>query len=135
MSTFGLTDMRWFYPEDKAPKIFQILGIALVLFSILWGIFAVLSVSGPRAFAAMRESRAYLKEHYGSATNWSLSTQSATSGEADYLVIYRYGDHTGKLHAAWKGDRYAFSEESKKPNTESCVTRSRHTTHVEQARE
>lgn len=121
-STFGLTDMRWFYPEEKAPKIFRIFGVALILFSIPWGIMAVASVSGPGAFAAMRESRGYLSEHYGSAGSWSLSPQSASSGDGDYLVTYRYGEHSGILRAAWRGDHYTFSEEKKTPNQASEPT-------------
>lgn len=112
-STLGLTDMRWFYPEEKAPKIFRIFGVALILFSIPWGIIAVASVSGPGAFAAMRESRSYLSERHGSAGSWQLSTQSISSSESDYLVTYRYGDQAGILRAIWKGDHYEFSEEKK----------------------
>lgn len=112
-STLGLTDMRWFYPEEKAPVIFRIFGIALILFSIPWGIFAVASVSGPGAFAAMRESRVYLSDHHGSARSWRLSTRLVASSESDYLVTYHHGDRAGVLHATWKGHHYVFSEEKK----------------------
>jgi hypothetical protein len=63
-STFGLTDMARFFPEEKAPKIFRILGIAWILLSTPWFGIAIASVSGPGAFAAMRESRAYLSQHH-----------------------------------------------------------------------
>lgn len=113
MSTFGLTDMARFYPEEKAPKIFRILGVAWILFSIPWIAIAVSSISGPGAFAAMRESRTYLSEHHGSAGTWKLSTQSLSSSDGDYLVTYRYGQHAGILRATWKGDHYEFAEEKK----------------------
>lgn len=113
LSTFGLTDMRRLYPEEKAPKIFRILGVVLILFSIPWGIVGVASASGPGAFAAMRESRGYLREQYGSKGNWSISTRAAPDGANDYLITYRYGEHRGTLLATWKGDCYAFSEEKK----------------------
>lgn len=111
VSTLGLTDMRWFYPEEKAPRIFRSLGVALILFCIPWGIMAVVSVSGPGAIAAMRESRIYLSDRHGSAGSWQLSTQSLASSEGDYLVTYRYGDRSGVLRATWRGDRYEFSEQ------------------------
>jgi len=111
--TLGVTDMRWFYPEEKAPKIFRIFGVALILFSIPWDVFAVASVSGPGAFAAMRESEDYLRIRHGAAGSWQLSPQSVASSESDYLVTYRYGDRSGTLRATWKVDRYEFSEEKK----------------------
>ena len=113
MSTFGLTDMRWFYPEDKAAWIFRRLGIAFVLFSIPWVLIAIFSFSGPGAFAAMRESRSYLNQLHGPSLTWKVSTQSVSSGAGDYLVTYRYGERAGTLRATWKGDHYVFSEEKK----------------------
>ena len=117
VSTFGLTDMRWFYPEEKAPKIFRSFGMALILFGVIWGIIAIVSVSGPGAFAAMRESRGYLKEQYGAVSSYNLSAHAAPSGNGDYVVIYRYGQRNGNLHATWKGDHYVFSE-TKEPNAQ-----------------
>lgn len=110
-STFGLTDMRWFYSEEKAPKTFRILGIAWMLFSIPWFVIALGSLSGPGAFAAMRESRSYLSEHYGFTANLKLSAQSIPSDEGDYLVTYRHGDRNGRLRATWRIDHYVFSEQ------------------------
>lgn len=112
MSTFGLTDMARFYPEDKAPKIFRLIGIGFILLSLPWVSFAYASFSGPGAFAAMHESKAYLKEHYGSSATYELSAQSAATPEEDYFVKYRYGGRTGTLRATWKGDRYVFTEET-----------------------
>jgi hypothetical protein len=112
MSTFGLTDMARFYPEDKAARTFRFLGIGFILLSLPWIFFAYASFSGPGAFAAMHESKAYLKEHHGSAATYELSTQSASTPEGDYFVKYRYGERTGTLRATWKGDRYVFTEEA-----------------------
>ena len=115
-STFGLTDMRWFYPEEKAPKIFRMLGIAWILFSIPWIVIAISSISGPGMFAAMRESRGHLSERFGSSSTWSVSAQPVLTHDGDYMVQYRYGEHSGTLYAAWKGDHYSFSDEKKSPN-------------------
>jgi hypothetical protein len=110
ISTFGLTDMRRFYPEEKAGSIFRKLGIGFVVLSIPWVFIAFFSFSGPGALAAMRESRGYLSAHYGSAGRWKLSTESVPSAESDYLVTYRYGERVGILRATWQGDHYVFSE-------------------------
>jgi hypothetical protein len=111
MNTFGLTDMGRLYPEEKAPRIFKIFGVALILFSVPWGVFGVLSFSGPGTFAAIRESRLYLNDTYGDSNGgWSFSAKSAPSGEGNFVVRYRYGDHRGTLLAPWKGDRYSFGE-------------------------
>lgn len=122
-STFGLTDMARFYPEDKAPKIFRLLGVAWILLSIPWVLFAVSSVSGPGAFAAMRESRGYLREQYGSVSSMELSTQPVTAKDGDYLITYRFGAHAGILRASWRTDHYEFKEEKKEePNQSSQPT-------------
>lgn len=76
-------------------------------------ILGILSVSGPGAFAAMRESRGYLKDSYGpSSMEWSVSAKSASSGEGDYQVEYEYAGRTGSLHATWTGEESLFSEDS-----------------------
>ena len=125
VTTLGLTDMHWFYPEEKAHKTFRLTGIFLILFSIPWGIMVAASFSGPGAFAAVRESRTYLAGHYGSADSWGLSPKSNLyGGDGDYLVTYRYGTRSGILHAEWKSDHYAFSEAVEKQKSPAGPTRS-----------
>ena len=117
VSTFGLTDMRWFYPEDKAPRIMRMLGIMLILAGIISGVIAVLSVSGPGAFAALHESRVYLSERFGSPRDRSnMSATSAATEDGAYLVTYRYGQHSGVLHASWEQNHYMFTEVENPPN-------------------
>lgn len=108
--TFGLTDMRWFYSEERSPTAFRSMGVALILLSIPLGVIAVKSISGPGSFDAMRECRGYLHERYGTTNNWQVSTHAAPSRKEDYLVVYHYGEHTGTLFATWKRDHYTFSE-------------------------
>jgi hypothetical protein len=112
-STFGLTDMRRFYPEEKAATTFRVIGIGFILLSLPWVFIAYSSFSGPGSFAAIRESRGYLNAHYGSANRWNLSTQPVPARADDYLVTYRYGNHTGTLRAVWQDGHYLFSEEKK----------------------
>jgi hypothetical protein len=56
LTTFGLTDMRWFYPEDKAPSLFRLSGIFVILLGVWLVIVSALSFFGPGSFYAMREA-------------------------------------------------------------------------------
>lgn len=116
VGTFGITDMAFFYPEAKAPRVFKTAGIMLIIFSIPFGVIGVLSLSGPGELDAMRECSGYLKSTYG-ATNkdWELSARSADTGLDDYFIDYRYDDHKGTLRATWKSDHYIFIEEKPPP--------------------
>jgi len=113
VSTFGLTDMRWFYPEDKAPKIFRLMGVFWILFGVIFLCFIGVSFFGPNSFAAMREAKIYLKDYHGaSATGWSFSASEGDQGENSVIVRYRYGEHTGSLLGIWNGDKYEFAKQS-----------------------
>ena len=111
--TFGKTDMARFYPEEKAPTIFRVLGVAWILLSIPWLYMAFASLSGPGALAAIRQSRTYLSEHYGSSGSSKLSATPVSSGASDYVVTYQYGGHAGTLNASWQKDHYVLSEGGK----------------------
>lgn len=105
--TFGLTDMRWLYPENEAPRMFRSMGIIMLLggsiFCVVW--FGL--GSGPNDFTAIRQAREYLKSEYGkSPGGWSLSSRentidpkNPTSGYC--MVDYRYAGHSGTLKAIW----------------------------------
>ena len=115
VSTFGLTDMRWFYPEDKAPKIFRLMGIFWILFGVIFLSIIGVSYFGPNGFAAMREAKIYLKEHHGdSSTGWSFSFSEGDQGMDSVIVRYRYGEHSGSLMGIWNGDQYEFVEQIQK---------------------
>ena len=78
-STFGLTDMRWFYPEDKAPALFRIFGLFLLAGGILFMALFLVSFSGPGSLFAMREASIYLDKSYGhSGGSWSISASNDT---------------------------------------------------------
>ncbi len=111
LGTFGLTDMRFFYPENQAQRIGRGIGAFGVFIGISFGAFATLSLHGPGMFAAIRQSRIYLEKTYGpSDGNWSLSANIGAWGDTDYVVEYRFADHHGNLNAHWTGKEYVISE-------------------------
>ncbi len=117
LSTLGLTDMRWFYQEDKAPIIFRRLGVVSILVGVIFSVITIVSFFGPNSFAAMREVRQYLEEKYGqSETSWSLSCQSKDNSENSVHVYYRNDEVEGCLIGVWNGSKYLFTEEVEKSN-------------------
>lgn len=114
-STLGLTDMHWFYSEDRAPKIFRLMGVFWILFG---GIFLFIiggTFFGPNAFAAIREARSYLADQHGkSSSGSSFSATEGAQGQNSVIIKYRYGDHSGSLIGFWNGDQYEFVEETSK---------------------
>ena len=112
ISTFGLTDMRWFYPEDRARRIGLKLGLMFCLFGICFGTFSLMSLSGPNSFAAMRQAQDYLKKSYGASSNgYSFSCRSVPGAGNDVIVHYEYSGKVGDLRGSWDGSQYKFSEE------------------------
>jgi hypothetical protein len=112
VSTFGISDMHWFYPEDKSPRIGLLLGLMLCFFGITFGSISVMSFSGPNSFAAMYQAEDYLKKTYGdSKDGYSLSCHAAPDKANDEIVHYTYSAKTGNLRASWDGKKYTFTEE------------------------
>jgi hypothetical protein len=112
VSTFGLTDMHWFYPEDRAPRIGVQLGLILCLFGIIFGSFSTLSLSGPNSFAAMYQAQTYLKKTYGDSNDgYSLSSKAIPGAANDVIVHYEYSGKVGNLRASWDGKKYNFTAE------------------------
>jgi hypothetical protein len=108
-STFGLTDMAYFYQEERAKKTFRLLGPIFLCCGLMLCWFSYLSFSGPGTFAAMRESRSFLASKYEDAWTWKASASTAADdGSVD--IDYQYGTHIGKLHAVWVKDHYIFAE-------------------------
>ena len=111
-STFGLTDMGWFYPEDKAPYLFRIFGIFFLAGGIVFLAFFSLSFSGPGSLFAMREANIYLYESYGdSGGNWSISASKDNDDGTNVTITYRHGNKSGILKGEWDGQKYVFSEQ------------------------
>lgn len=108
--TLGRTDLGQLYPEDKAPKVFRLVGLIFLIVGLAFGSMEMASLSGPGQFAAMDESKEYLERTYDVSGNWELSTRMAYTHEDDYLVIYTYGSKSGVLHARWNEDHYVFTE-------------------------
>jgi hypothetical protein len=107
-STFGLTDMAFFYQEERAKKTFRLLGPIFLCVGLMLCWFSYLSFSGPGTFAAMRESRSFLASIYEDAGTWKVSgSTAADDGSVD--IDYQYGSHIGKLHAVWVKDHYIFA--------------------------
>jgi hypothetical protein len=116
VSTFGFTDMRWFYPEDKAPGIFRIFGIALVLFGMVLLTIGILSFSGPGTLYAMREARGHLENVYGiHGGEWSVSASKQDPDAMVVSVSYRYGSESGRLRGEWDGEKYVFTKDDGGP--------------------
>lgn len=110
IGTLGLTDMRWFYPEDKAPRMMKIAGICLILGSLLFtGLYAA-SFSGPGSLSAMREANDYLGRAYGSAGEiWNVAVSQDDSEAKVVTIKYVYGNNKGTLKGIWNGKTYDFS--------------------------
>lgn len=111
-STFGLTDMRWFYPEDKAPRMMKITGICLILGSLLFtGLYAA-SFSGPGSLSALREANEYLGKTYGSAgESWNIAVSQDDSEAKVVTIKYSYVDNIGTMKGVWNGTSYDFSRQ------------------------
>ena len=93
--TLGLTDMRWFYPEDKAPATFRRMGPFFILIGIIFAGIVLLSFSGPNPFALSREIEIYLHEKYGPSEYSNINFQTST--EPENIINYRYNGNTGQL--------------------------------------
>ena len=112
ISTLGLTDMHWFYREERASWIGRFLGIMLCFFGITFGTLSIFSLSGPNSFAAMYQAENYLKKTFGNSNDgYSLSCHAVPDKANDEFVHYRYSGKTGNLRASWDGKRYIFTEE------------------------
>ena len=109
INTFGLTDMRWFYSEERAPRTMRLMGIVLCLMGIMASILSYLSLSGPNSFAAMRQANNYLSTAYGKQGG-ETSFSCTTSGANDVIVRYRYGQRQGNLRGSWDGHKYIFTQ-------------------------
>jgi hypothetical protein len=110
-TTFGLTDMHWFYREEKARRIGIQIGAMFCLFGLILGIFFVLSICGPDSFAATAQAQSYLQQKYGSAQRHSsFWTKDAPDKPNSVLIHYRYGEKTGDLQATWNGTNYIITE-------------------------
>ena len=110
-STFGLTDMRWFYPEDKAPSLARLIGVFLVAVTLLSMVLFAMSFSGPGTLFALREAGEYLERSYGSSGGNSSISASKDDEDGSILTItYRHGDRVGTLKGRWAGEGYVFSE-------------------------
>ncbi len=110
--TFGLTDMKGFYQEKKAPYLFRLVGIGLLAGGLLSSTLLYFSFSGPGLLFAMREAGIYLKESYGdSGWHWNLSAFTDGFDATEVTVTYRYGRQSGVLKGKWDGQKYLFSEE------------------------
>jgi hypothetical protein len=112
ISTFGLTDMHWFYPEDRAMRTGLLLGLTLCLFGVIFGSASVLSLSGPNSFAAMYQAEAYLKKTYGASNDiHSLSSKVVLGSTNDVIIHYESSQKAGNLRASWDGTKYIFTQE------------------------
>ena len=111
ISTFGLTDMHWFYREDKVPRSMRRIGIGFILMGVLFTTLIIFSFCGPNSLAAMREAGDFLKTSYGpSSGGCSLSCKSLPDGSNDVVVHYKYAGRKGDLHGVWNGKHYLFTE-------------------------
>lgn len=109
MSTFGLTDMRWFYREERASNTGRRLGLLLCIMGFFWGAIAVLALSGPNSFAAMSQAQSFLKGKYGGSLGYSFTCKT-TADPRNLIVHYKYGGKEGDLVATWDGKAYQFAE-------------------------
>ena len=110
-TTFGLTDMKWFYREENSPFVFRCVGTAFLVGGILFAIIVSVSLVGPGSFFAMREADAFLKEKYPDAGGaMKLSGIKQTDDATRVKIIYRYGGRSGVLRAEWDGNGYRFRE-------------------------
>ena len=108
-STFGLTDMRAFYQEESAKKVFRLMGPLFLCVGLVFTYVSILSFSGPGMFCAMREARTYLESKYGDSGTWKVSSSpAAPDGSVD--VSYHYAKRSGRLRAVWQNDHYVFVE-------------------------
>jgi hypothetical protein len=57
IGTFGLTDMRWFYPDDRKPNTMRLLGIGWILMAIVGTLFRWLIMGDHPSRAEDSESR------------------------------------------------------------------------------
>ncbi len=116
IGTFGFTDMRWFYPEDKAPRIFRTLGILFIVVSLPFFAFWFGVGSGPNSFTAMNQAKSYLRSHFGKSSTWSISTRENTINSEDptvghCLIEFEYAGHSGVLRGTWTTDeRFVFEK-------------------------
>ena len=111
ISTFGLTDMHWFYNEERAPRSMRTMGIVLCLIGILTAAYSIVSLSGPNSFAAMRQAQGYLEKTYGeSSKGYSFSCNAIPNEPNGVIVHYKYSGKQGDLHASWDGSKYTFIE-------------------------
>ena len=114
VGTFGMTDMAFFYPEDKAPRIIRLVGGAFVVFGIMFLVLAGFPFKGPGQFKAMSEAKDYLNTTYGdSSGSWKFSSKSESSDDTVVRVDYSFGPHSGSLVGEWSVDHYKFSERRK----------------------
>jgi hypothetical protein len=111
ISTLGLTDMHWFYPEEKARRIGLQLGLMLCFFGFIFGATSLASFSGPGSFAAMYQAEGYLKNRYGDSSEYSFSSRAVPDKASDEIVHYEYSGKKGNLRASWDGKKYTFTEE------------------------
>ena len=120
-STFGLTDMSIFYPENKEPIFIRLFGIMIsiigVIFLSIWLYFGV----GPNSFNAMRQASGYLKSKYGNSSSYAFSSSENTIDSKNpldgyCLIKYKYAGHTGTLRAKWTKNRCFIFEENQDKN-------------------
>ena len=110
VSTLGLTDMHWFYSEEKAPRTMKVMGIVLCFIGAVVALLSYVSLHGPNSLAAMRQADDYLIGVYG-RTDGDTSFTCTTSDTSEMRVRYEYGDRHGNLRASWDGQKYNFSQE------------------------
>ena len=89
------------------PALLGVAAIAVVLLCLVGGMFLIIGnmIGGPSIFAVMRQTEAYLEQHYGDSSTWRFSVigshvETSTNPPAGYYTIgYHYQGHTGKLRA------------------------------------
>lgn len=88
----GLTDMHWFYPEDKVSRVGRGLGIILVVVGLPLTAVSAASLFPPNSFAAMRQAETYLHTQYGDS-NGEASLSCNPMDKSDKVVIkYEYAE-------------------------------------------
>jgi len=110
-ATFGLTDMAFFYPEDRAPMMMRLVGGGFLVFGIIFVFLTMFPLKGPNQFKAMYEAEGYLSHAYGSSNgSWSLQAKRELADNSVVVINYRFGQHSGKLRGEWTGESYKFTE-------------------------
>ena len=105
--TFWLTDMRWFYKEEKAPKTFHKLGYIFTILGVFHLGLIVYSYFGPNYLALSRETQAYLRNMYVSLKE-SYNISIPIDSKQEKVIHYRYNGVSGTLIGEWSVDHYNF---------------------------